>query len=446
MRGVDRALLAKDWRVLWHSRAWLLVALAIGPLVGLAWREAASTYMEMSGVPGDATAALSGALSPLDGIVSPVLGAYAVVATLLLPFVAIRTVAAEKASGAQGLLLLAPVPVWRQLLWRLVALLGTWLFWMVPGVMALLLWHSRGGHLAWPETLGVLAGHLLHGAFVCALGMASAAITESAASAAVVALAITLSGWAIDFTASVRGGLAAVVAPFTPDAMLRTFEHGLVAYNEVAVALLFVIGLLSVAVIWLEPARTRAHALGRTAMLVVALAVLFPVASRVRGARDLSEDRRNSFSPADEAALAQIRAPLDITVHLGPSDPRRADLERGVLQKLERVMPAVHITYAAQSSTGLFAGNEAHYGEVWYALNGQRTMSRSSTPAIVLETIYALAKQPVPANDAAAYPGYPARIPATRTDLVLLMLAWPMGLAALYWRLTRRPTAIPPRP
>lgn len=434
MPSLTTVVLGKDWRTLRHSRAWLLVALAIGPLVGLAWREAASIYTEMSGTPGDAAAALSGALSPLDGIVSPVLGAYAVVATLLLPFVAIRTVAAEKANGAHGLLLQSTLPLWRQVLSRFVALLGTWALWLMPGLFVLVLWRLRGGHLELTEASGVLLGHLLHGAFVAALGLASAAITESAASAAVVALAVTLGAWAVDFTASVRGGIAATLAPYTPDAMLRSFEHGLIAYNEIAVALTLLVALLGITVIWLEPAQRRRTALWRTGAVLAVSAIVLPVAARLHGGRDLSEDRRNSFAPADERALAGITQPLAITVHLGPSDPRRADLERGVLQKLVRVMPHVTVTYAAQSSTGLFAGNEEHYGEIWYELGGAKDMSRSSVPNIVLETIYQLAKVTPPAGDAPMYPGYPARITAQLWEVLSLCFTWPLAVAALWYR------------
>ncbi len=431
--SASRVLLRKDWRTLRHSRAWLFVALAIGPLVGLAWREAATLYTEMSGTPGDA-AAMSGALSPLDGVVSPVLGAYAVLATLLLPFVAIRTIAAEKASGANGLLLQVNVPVWKQVALRFLALVGTWLLWLVPGVAILLIWRARGGHLAAAETAGVLFGHVMHGAFVAALGLASAAITESAASAAVVALAVTLGGWAVDFTASVRGGLAALLAPYTPDAMLRSFEHGLVAHDEMMVALLLVAALLVLTTIWLEPAQSRRSAITRSMLVIIALGCALPLATRLHGGTDLSEDRRNSFSPADERALSSIQAPLTISVHLGPSDPRRADLERGVLQKLQRVMPNVAVQYAAQSSTGLFAGNEEHYGEIVYELGGASVMNRSTVPNIVLEEIYKLAKVAAPVGDAPVYPGYPARIRAATWELLLTCIAWPILVALLWWR------------
>src|SRR6476661_9702807 len=99
----DWWLARKEWRELLASRATMLVLLAIGPLVGQAFITAVRSFSEASGSAGGA-AALSQGLSPLDGFVVPVFGAYALVATLLLPFVAIRLVSAEKGSGALALL------------------------------------------------------------------------------------------------------------------------------------------------------------------------------------------------------------------------------------------------------------------------------------------------------------------------------------------------------
>ena len=75
---------------------------------------------------------------------------------------------------------------------------------------------------------------------------------------------------------------------------------------------------------------------------------------------DASEDRRSSFAVADETMLRRIRAPLYVTAHLAPDDPRLADLERGVLRKLRRTLPSVHVDYAARSATGLFEGSAEH--------------------------------------------------------------------------------------
>src|SRR5262249_57523673 len=79
-------------------------------------------------------------------------------------------------------------------------------------------------------------------------------------------------------------------------------------------------------------------------MLAATLAI--GAAAQVRWSADLSEDRRNSFAATDQRALASLAAPLYITVHMTPEDPRFTDLQRNVLAKLERAMPYVTVQLA----------------------------------------------------------------------------------------------------
>ena len=97
-------LAAKEFRELMASRAFWLLLLMTGPLVGHGFITAVDSYAEASGI-GGGPAALAQGLSPLDGIFVPTFGAYDLAVTLLFPFVAIRLVAAEKVSGAWKLLL-----------------------------------------------------------------------------------------------------------------------------------------------------------------------------------------------------------------------------------------------------------------------------------------------------------------------------------------------------
>ena len=179
---------------------------------------------------------------------------------------------------------------------------------------------------------------------------------------------------------------------------------------------------------------------------VLAGAVCCTAFAQLRWTRDTSEDRRNSFPPADEAALRRIREPLHVTVYLAAEDPRLADLERGVLAKLERTMPAVDVTFGATGRTGLFERPNEHYGEVWYALGGKREMTRSTTEPIVLETIYRLAGMAPPAPvEATPYPGYPLAKRAVVAPW-FFFLVWPLMVgAAWWWTNLRRPRVRPQR-
>ncbi len=437
-------LAKKDARELTASRAALLVALVIAPLVGDAFTTAVRAYAEASGA-GDAPAALAQGITPLDGIVVPTLGAYSLIASLLFPFVAIRLLSGEKESGALALLLQAPVRLTTVVVLKFVVLLLAWVAAWLPGIAALIMWHGYGGHLFSPEVATVLLGHLLNGAVVSAVALAAAAVTDGAASAAVVALAVTLGTWALDFVAQVQGGFAQTLARFTPEAMLRVFERGEVSLRIVGVSILASLALLTLAVIWLHPGRRRAVRWAASGIVVLAAVALGTGASRLRGSWDTSEDRRNSFAPGDEQALRQLPAPLHITANLAPEDPRLADLERGVLRKLERILPDVRIERSVKTGTGLFARSGEGYGEVWYQVGEKRAMTRSTTEPIVLETIYALAGVQPPSPDTSrAYPGYPLAVKARGASLTFFVMI-PVLVALLWWwhRPRRRASSIP---
>ena len=430
-------LVDKERRELAASLAWLVLLVLLGPLVGHAFITAVESYAEASGSSGG-PAALAQGLSPLDGIVVPTFGAYAIAVTLLFPFVAIRLVSAEKQTGSLKLLLQSRASLGTMLLVKLLVVLGAWLLAWVPGLTALALWRTYGGHLAGAEVVTVLLGHLLRATLTCALAIAAASLTDNAATAAVVTLAVTLGSWALDFIAQVRGGVALALDAYTPESALRTFETGEIRLAIVLVTLLLAGAALALALVWLHPGRPWRARVAGTVAVVAGAAIAVWVAARVHASWDASEDRRNSFAPADERALAAIRDPLHITAYLAPEDPRLADLERGVLRKLRRTMRDVDVRYVARGSTGLFARPGEHYGEVWYARGPRSAMSRSTTEPIVLETIYGIAGITPPTPDVApTYAGYPLAARA-RGAALLLYLVWPILVIAGWWW-SRRP-------
>lgn len=433
-------LWGKDARELLASRAFLLFVLIMGPLVGHAFVTAVETYAEASGS-GGGPAALAQGLSPLDGLVVPTFGAYALGLTLLFPFVAIRLVSAEKQSGALKLLFQTPASLTAMVGVKLLALLAAWVVAWLPGCVGLALWRSYGGHLSPPEVSGVLLGHLLRALLTSGVAIAAAAVTDSAATAAVAALAFTLGTWALDFVAQVHGGLAQTLAAFTPEAALHTFETGEVRLAVVLVTLAASAGATALAVVWLSPGRSRIWRAAWTTGTVALAAAAMVLGGLSRASWDLSEDQRNSLPPADARALAHLPGTLAVTVNLAPEDPRLADLERGVLKKLGRSVPRMRVRYAARTAAGLFERPGEHYGEVWYQLNGRRAMSRSTTEPIVLETIYQLAGlSPPPPDTLASYPGYPLAARPAGAPLFFYLL-WPIAIAAI-WLVLRHP----PRP
>src|SRR5215212_2073635 len=205
-------LLRKEFRELLASRAFWLMLIFVGLLVGHGFITAVGLYAEMSGSGGPA--ALPQGLTPLDGILVPTWGAYDLAATLLFPFVVIRMISSEKESGALKLLLQLPGALISKLTAKGIVLLFAWIVSWLPGIAAIVLWKSYGGHLYAPETWNLWLGHLLRGLLSGGLGVAAAALTDGAASAAIVTLAFTVGTWALDFIAAGRGGFVQQLASY----------------------------------------------------------------------------------------------------------------------------------------------------------------------------------------------------------------------------------------
>jgi ABC-type transport system involved in multi-copper enzyme maturation permease subunit len=426
-------LLRKDLRELFTSRAFWLLLLMTGLLTGQSFISAVAAYAEASGIQGGA-AALAQGLSPLDGILTPTLGAYDLAITLLFPFVMIRLIAGEKSSDALKLMLQWPVTMRGHLTAKVLALLVAWLIALVPFGIAMALWLSYGGHVDGGELLNLLAGYTLRYLLTASLSMAAAALMPGAANAAVLVLGFTIGTWALDFLAAGRGGLVQTLASFTPTAALRGFERGLFRIDVALVLLILTLLGLTLTAIWLQLGHTvRARLLRTTAAALIAAATL-TLAATQHTSFDLSENRRSSFSPAQATALGRIDSPLTLTVFLAAEDPRMSDLENNVLIKLRRAMPRLTVHYPLAGRSGLFE-NDDRYGEIVYTLGGKNAVSRSTTEEIVLETIGSLAGVPMPAAGESEYPGYPlAKMPAGAA--VVFYGAWPIVVIAT-WIATR---------
>lgn len=430
-----RDLVRKEIAELAASRAFWLLLVIVGLLTGQAFITAVNAYAEASGIGGGA-AALAQGLSPLDGILTPTLGAYDLAITLLFPFVAIRLLANEKSSDAIKLMLQWPASIERQIAAKVIALTGAWIVSLLPFFIALLLWRGYGGHLYAAEVFNLLAGYTLRFLLTAAIAMAAAALMSGAANAAIVVLAFTIGTWALDFIAAGRGGIVQTIASFTPTAASRGFERGLLRVDVVLVMLLVSLLGFGIATNWLHVGRSiKARMAGTAVLLILAGLCILSVLMFVPSSFDLSENRRNSFSAADESALSHIPAPLTITPFLSSEDPRMMDFENNVLVKLRRSVPKLCVNYPLAGRTGLFE-NDARYGEIVYCLGTKTATNRSTTEEIVLDTIYGLAGIHAPEREASSYPGYPLAKRANGAELVFYV-AWPIVVAAI-WFVRRR--------
>lgn len=420
-------LWAKEWRELMASRAWWVMFVLIGPLVGFSFIGAVWSYAEASGLNGTA-AGVGEAFAPLVGIWAPTFSASELAAAFLLPFVAIRLVAGDRQTGALRLELQHPLSAVTRLSIKAVVLVAGWLAASIPTGLALGLWRAYGGAIYWPEIGTAFGGHVLNAGLTIALAAATASMTEHPATAAILTLSVTVGTWILNFVAAVHGGMWDVAARYTPTAMVAEFQRGLVRLDVVLVALVLIGAGLGSAGIWMRLGVAARRRAGESAALAVAAGLAVVIGTRAHASWDLSESRANSFSRADERALASIAAPLTIEVHLAPEDPRRVDLERRALSKLARVMPGLDVRYVSATAIGLFEQTREGYGEIRYELGGRRAVTRATTQESVLETIYELAGVQPP-ETSELFRGHPLAVAPAYAPFVFYA-AWPaMALA-----------------
>ena len=431
-------LLEKEWRELMAARSWWILLAAMGPLVGFSFISAVRTYAEASGL-GGTSAGVGEAFSPLIGVWAPTFSACELAAVFLLPFVAIRLVAGGRQSGALRLELQQRLPAIALVSAKALVLTLGWIIASVPPLFAVILWRAYGGWIYPPELAAVATGHLLNAGLTIALAAAMSALAEHPSTAAILTLGATVGTWILSFIAAVNGGWWERVAGYTPTAMVSEFQHGLVRLSVVLVAATLIAAGLGLAAVWLRtgvPTRRRSW---ESVALAAAASAAIAVATLATPSWDLSEDRANSFSRADEATLARITSPFSIEVHLAPEDPRRVDLERRVLSKLRRVLPHADVRYVSSTSIGLFEQTSPHYGEIWYDVGGRRAMSRSTTVEGTLEVIYRLAgvSPPAVAGDA-EFRGHPLAV-LPRGAAWLFYAVWPALIIASAFAMHRRP-------
>src|SRR6516165_2412852 len=439
-RAPFHPLLAKElWEVASGRALWTML-LILCPLVGYSFFQAAALYGEASSAARDSPVLASG-LSPLDGVLVPTFGALYVAVTLLFPFVAIRTLGREKETGALRRLVQLPYRVPTLIAAKMTAIFGAWLAVVIPAAAALAIWLMLGGHLYLPETLDILLGHLLYGLLVGAIALFSASISESSATAAIVTLAFTIGSWVLDFALAGQPGVLEWVSRLSLTQTLRGFEQGLLSAGLLLGIVAAICGFAALAAVWLHPGVPLRAKLVRSAVCVTIAAAVVAVATQIGVSVDVTEDRRNSFPAADQRALAELREPLIITVHLAAEDPRYVDLRRNILLKLERVVPNITIRLATAGQSVVGSTSEEPYGEIQSSYGGRSDKRRATSHHEIMPLIYALAGRPPPTPIAGEeYPGYPLLANASPA------LAWFLGglplLIVIAWWLSRRPPQI----
>jgi ABC-2 type transport system permease protein len=427
-------LLRKEMRELVTGYSLWVLMLLLSPLVGYSFIQAVALYSEASR-PALSIPELARQLSPFDGILVPTLGGFYLAITLLFPFTAIRLIAAEKASGGLKLLVQLPYRLSELVTAKFAALIAAWVIALIPMLSALICWRLLGGHLDMGETATLILGHLLYALLIGAISLLAAALTEGGATAAILALGVTIGSWVLDFAGLDRGSISSLLAAMSLTSLLRPFEQGLLSVPTVLGMLIGTAGFLALAAIWLPPGIPFGHKFKGSALIIAAAAILISGATQAKTVFDVTPDRRNSFPLRDEKLLGQLQERLLVTVHMGSSDPRLVDLDRKVLARVRRAMPWVTIRIVEPGQKNPFgaAGDEA-YGEIVLTYNGKSATTRSTGAGEILPILYELAGVGLPAPGAPGpdEPGYPLVADASNAA-VWFYGVQPLVFAVTWW-------------
>src|SRR5262249_42139491 len=190
------------------------------------------------------------------------------------------TLGHEKETGALRLLVQLPYRVPTLVMAKMAAIGAAWLIAVIPAVSALALWRMLGGHVYGPETLNLLLGQLLYGLLVGAIALFAAAIADGAATAAIIALAVTIGSWVLDFSLAGQPGLLDWIARLSLTQTLRPFEQGLLSAALLVGLAAAIGGFVALAMVWLHPGVALRAKLVRSIVCVAAAAG--PLAPRGR--------------------------------------------------------------------------------------------------------------------------------------------------------------------
>src|SRR5262245_11853306 len=159
-------------------------------------------------------------------------------------------------TGTVRLLAQLPYRVATLVVAKMTAVAFAWSIAVLPALSAIVIWAALGGHLHALETFNLLFGHFLYGMLIGAIALFAASVAESAATAAIMTLAVTIGSWVLDFTLAGQTGLLEGLSRLSLTQTLRPFEQGLFSLGLVTGIATAILGFAALAAICLHPGVT----------------------------------------------------------------------------------------------------------------------------------------------------------------------------------------------
>jgi len=241
-----------EWRrLLVRPLAWVLAALTVA---WLAWNFTLLLGGFLAGQVQRAAQPDGPGFVDLVGV--PLLGQLAQLAFLVVPLLAMSTLAGERRNGTLPLLFAAGVPASRIVLGKYLALLGWLLLWLALALaMPLALAHAT--HFDWGKLAAATLGLALMLAALAAVGVACSAFASHPALAAAATLMIALALWSVNLGAQLAGVNGGAINWLAMSTHLQPLLRGLVSSADLAWFALLIALALALATRRLDAERER---------------------------------------------------------------------------------------------------------------------------------------------------------------------------------------------
>jgi ABC-type transport system involved in multi-copper enzyme maturation permease subunit len=392
-------LIYKELKDFFSSKSVLVFFIILTFFLGYSFITAVSLYSEQS-IAAEGNPVYATGFEPSPGVFVPVFGGIFLVFSLLLPFVFIRSIYEEKRNNTIALLRQLPCPLSFIIISKTIASLFLIFCGEILIVPLLLIWHSMGGHLPVNELILLFSGYALYGLFVMSVSFFSASVFNSAANASIGALILIIISWIIDFGKdSSQTQFLSFLSPWTVTANLKIFEHGILSFSAVAYFIILPLMFLALTCSFLALSDYMRYI--RALLIISASVVVLYFISFISLNKDLTESRKNSFSPLDAGILKNIPA-FEVDIYLRREDSRFKDFQNSFLKKLKLLRNDITVKFM----TGRQLSEK--YGLFVYKLNGKSAQTYSNSEEEILPALCRLADlQYSPGRYKDDFPGYP---------------------------------------
>ena len=339
-----RVVAGRELRSLYASPvAWVWLAVAIGLTAWMVFAQLES-FQRIAPrlVLVDAAPGLT------DLVVLPGLDAAGLVGLLLAPLVGMRLFSEEQRAGRFALLLSAPVSLRQLVLGKFAGALGLYaVLWLVVG--ALLASLALGASLDWGKLAVGLAGLALLYAAALAISLWLSTLTSQPAAAAAAAYGVLLLLWIAGSGTTGDDGAARFLSLAS---RFQGLLSGVLRAEDVAYFVIVGAVALALAVLRLETWRTGRGARRLehwavwllTGLLLVAAGLGLRIAHRYGGAWDFTANARHSLSPASQAVVERLAAPIRFTLIAPEYGSLRAPAQI-LMERYRRARPDVTVDF-----------------------------------------------------------------------------------------------------